>query len=78
MFHMRLYVVCISLVRNKTFLHPFISTIQDIIHVGLFTIIIPNVCASAYEVLNEFGILFLCQFGSLCIFFIKFLLFFDC
>ena len=32
------------------------------IHVGAFTIIIPNTCVSGADILNEFGISFLFQF----------------
>ena len=38
MFHIRLYVVCINLVRKYKFLHTFVPTIQNIIHFGLLTI----------------------------------------
>ena len=38
MFHIRLYVVCIHLVRKDKFLHTFVTTIQNIIHFGLLKI----------------------------------------
>ena len=43
---------------------PFFPTSQTIIQVGLFTIVVPTVCVSVANVLNYFGISFLCQSGS--------------
>ena len=37
-FHIHLYIVCIYLTRNRTLMHPFVTSIQTIIYVGLFTI----------------------------------------
>ena len=74
MFHINQYVVCIRSVRNGTFLHPFAITIQNIIHVGLFMIIITNAYVREADDLNEFGISFLCEFGS---FIYAFLMVFD-
>ena len=48
------------------------------IYVGLFTICLHLICASAGLMsCMTLGISFLCQFGSLCIFFVKLLLVFD-
>ena len=63
MFHIHLCIVCIFLVRNGTLLNPLVPISQAIIQVGLFTIIIPNAWASRAEILNDFGISCLCQFG---------------
>ena len=63
-FHTRKYVVCIRLDRNGTLLPLFIPTNLTIIQVGLFTMIIINVCISWAEVLNDFEISFVCEFGS--------------
>ena len=40
-------------------------TIENIIHVGLFSISVPNALVSGADVLNDLVILFLFQFGSL-------------
>ena len=69
----RKYIVCICLVQNGSFMHPFVPTSQKIIYVGLFTIIVLNFCVSGDEILNDFGISFPSQFGSLRICFVKFL-----
>ena len=50
---------------GKKRLRMFVPTSQKIIQVGLFTIIIPNVCVSVADVLNDFEISFLCHFESL-------------
>ena len=42
----RLYVVCIRLVRNWKFMNPFVPYIQNIIHVGLFIIWLHLMCVS--------------------------------
>ena len=68
MFHIHLYIECIRFVRNDKLMHPLTPTIQTIIQVVLFTIIVPHVCVSWADVLNDSGISFLCQFGSLYIF----------
>ena len=78
MFYMLQYVAWIYSVRNRTLLYPFVPTSQTIIQVGLLTIIIHNDCVSAADIFNEFGIQLLCKFGSLCIYFLKFLLVFYC
>ena len=45
MFHIRLYVVSIHLVRKGKLLHTFVPTIQNIIHFGLLTIWLYLICA---------------------------------
>ena len=40
MFRIRLYVVCINLVRKYKLLHMFVPTSQNIIHFGLLTILL--------------------------------------
>ena len=76
MFCIHLYVVCIRSVRNKSFLNQFVPNSQTIMYVGLFIIIIPNLCVRRADVLNDSRISFLCQFGSLRICFVRFLLVF--
>ena len=44
MFHIGLHGLYICLVRNRTMLHLMVTTIQVIIQVILFIIIIPNAC----------------------------------
>ena len=48
MFHIHIYGVCIYSVRNGTLMHPFVITIQNIIHVGLFTIVLYLMCVSVW------------------------------
>ena len=47
-FHMRLYVVCISSFRNRTLLYPFFPNIQSMIQVVLLTIKFYLMRASAW------------------------------
>ena len=42
-----LYILCICSLRNRKLLHPFVPTSQNIIQVGLFTILLYLMCASA-------------------------------
>ena len=77
MFCIRQYVLCIHLVRNGSFVPPFIPNIQMSIYIGLFMIIVLNVCVSGDDVLNDLRIKFLYQFGSIRICFVKFLLVLD-
>ena len=77
MFRMRQYVVFIRSVRNGSLLNLFVSTSQIIICVGLFKSVVLNVCVSGADVLTDFRILFLCQFGSLRVCSVKLLLVFD-
>ena len=65
MFDIRQYVVYIRLIINGKLMCIVVSTSQTISHIGLLTIIIPNECVSVADVLNDFEILFLCQFRSL-------------
>ena len=78
MFCIQKYVVCIRLVRNGSSLHQIVPTIQNIIYVDLFIIIVPNACVSGVDVLNYSKISFVCQFGSLVICFVKFRIVFYC
>ena len=47
MFHIRQYVLLIRLVRNGSFLTPFVPTSQFIITISLYTICLQLMCASA-------------------------------
>ena len=45
-------------------MNSFVPISQNITNVGLLVIIIPNVFVSGADILNDFGISFLCQSGS--------------
>ena len=78
MFHIRLYVVCIHLVRKYKLLHTFVPNIQNIIHFGLLTVWLYLMCASAgwwIEWLQNFIPVSIWK-SRKC--FVKFLLVFDC
>ena len=79
MFCIRLYVVCIRLVRHGTNLPLFVPNIQNISQCWfIHNIIVPNKYVSGADVLNDSRNSFLCQFGSFVyIYFVKFLLIFD-
>ena len=78
MFHIRLYVVCIHLVRKYKLLHMFVPTSQNIIHFGLLTILLYLMRASEGWWLEWLHNFIPVSFWASHKFFVKVLLIFDC
>ena len=77
MFHIRLYVLCIHLVRKYKFLHTFVPNIQNIIHFGLLTILLYLMRASAGWWLEWLKNLIPVSIWTSHKFFVRFLIVFD-